>query len=74
MATVQFTGWSEGLRKVSLTELLHQHAHIPLRDAKSSVERLMDGESFTIECATFEEAQTLANEAIQLGAVCVAMP
>lgn len=70
MPKVKFKGWVQGLRKVSLTKLLQERADLSLTSAKYSVDRILDGETITIEMQTIEEANQLSKEASMLGAVC----
>ena len=65
METVIFTGWKEGLKKISLTHLLKETCVISLTQAKMLVDALVKG-VVDVKC---KEATTLLKEAKLLGAI-----
>lgn len=52
-ARVLLTGYTEGLRKVSLDLLLNRTAGVPLRQAKQHVNDLIDGQTVVIVMSTY---------------------
>lgn len=69
MAQVQITGWREGLRKVSMTRALQEHAGLGLGAAKSVTDAILDGEVVDVPCASEEIATALADRLAGLGAI-----
>ncbi|MGI4752027.1 MAG: hypothetical protein ACRYFB_15445 [Janthinobacterium lividum] len=49
MKKILFTGWRKGMNKIEFIQLLHHSAGVPLRDAKSIKDRIVDGEVIEIE-------------------------
>jgi hypothetical protein len=70
MPKVILTGWKPGLRKVSLTELLQRHVNPSLVQAMGYVDRLLNGESITVDFSYGHDAADFAREATALGAIC----
>ncbi len=70
MAKVRFTGYKDGLQKVSLTKLFRNEANQPLDIAKGKTDRLLDGDSFDVEFETVEQARLFVEKATALGAIC----
>lgn len=70
MPKVTLKRWNPGLKKVSLTKLLQEKADLSLTSAKQCVDRLLAGESVSVNVPTAEEAAQLAEEITKLGAVC----
>lgn len=73
MVIVMFVGWRAGLKKVSLTELLQHRTHLSLKEAKDSVDKLLDGQQISISCSSLTEADELVKAATALGAECKIM-
>jgi hypothetical protein len=69
MAQVRITGWETGLKKVSLTKLLQSSAGMDLVTAKNYTDRILEGETVTLELPDFDQATTLAEAMEALGAV-----
>jgi hypothetical protein len=69
MTTIRLTGWTKGLRTVSLVQAVKEYATGSLKDAKSAVDDLLEGRSVTLvipDDARREEFRRLATE---LGAI-----
>jgi hypothetical protein len=71
---VEITGWREGLRKVSLTTLLHEHAGLSLVEAKACTGRVLDGRLVALSVPSQEAADNLAARLRELGAIAFASP
>ncbi len=67
---VIMTGWEEGMKKVSLSMLQTECLGLPLKEAKSNVDRLLAGEEVELHIVTLEKAQNFVKEARSLGVVC----
>ena len=63
------TGWSPGLRKISLSDLLREDAGYSLKSAKSAVDQLLDNESVIVEFPSREAAGSFLQRAVGLGAL-----
>jgi len=74
MAVLVFSGWRPGLRKISLTNLLHSRATIPLAAAKQHVDDILDGQEVRISLADLDTAAGIARAANALGAVVALEP
>jgi len=74
MYKVIFTSWQPGLQKISLAQLLYEKADFRGPTAKECVDRLLEGEGFTVELSTVQDANDLASSATELGAVCHVEP
>jgi hypothetical protein len=74
MPTVVLTGWRPGLQKIALDKLLHYKYGLSLKDAFDSVNRCMDGERVPIYVNSLQEAENLAREATELGALVEILP
>jgi len=70
MNTVIFTGWKEGLKKISLTNLLREKAGLSLTQAKLNVDAIVDGVTIEVKCSTISKMESLVREATELGAIC----
>jgi hypothetical protein len=70
MNTVKFTGWQEGIKKITLTHLLNEKAGLSLTQAKLNVDAIIDGVTVEILCPTAKATKELFNKASQLGAIC----
>ena len=68
MPTVEISGWREGFRKISCTNLLRDVAGLSLREAKGYTDRVLDGERVTITVGTVDAATRLAAALTELGA------
>jgi len=66
---VEITGWRQGLKKVSLTEALHNHAGLGLAAAKDVTDRVLAGESVKVSVQSLEAAETLSTRLESLGAL-----
>jgi len=69
MPKVTVRRWNPGLKKVSLAKLLQEEAGLSLTSAKQCVDRLLEGQSITVE-TTAEQARQLARKIDDLGAIC----
>ena len=67
---VKLTGWVEGLKKVSLTKLQIDYFQISLNEAKTNVDRLLEGKQIEIGVKSIEKAQNFIQEAKQFGVIC----
>lgn len=65
---VIFTGWKEGIRKISLTHALHEHAGLSLTQSKLNVDAIINNITVDVWCPTREEAKNLLFKACELGA------
>ena len=74
MATVRIVGWVEGLKKISLKDLIRAYTGLSLADAKHRVDDVLSGcpVAFSFEDAKTAEAFRSAAEA--LGAECESDP
>jgi hypothetical protein len=70
MVRVTIEGWTEGLNKVELNHLLRQYAGYRLGAAKDAVDRLLAGESVTVETPDQPSAAAFCSSARVIGAVC----
>jgi hypothetical protein len=70
---VVFTGWKEGLQKVSLVELLRKHSSLSLTQAKKNVDCLVDDIQVVINCLSKDDMYILFNKAEALGVICEIM-
>ena len=70
MWRVEITGWREGLKKVSMTETLHDLGGLDLAAAKGVTDRVLDGESVAISLQSAQAAEALAARLSSLGALC----
>ena len=70
MTKVTIRGWHEGLNKVQLNHLLRKYSSMGLREAKHAVDRLLDGESLTIDSPDRDSALEFYVSARALGAEC----
>jgi hypothetical protein len=66
---VRLTGWSPGLKKVSLAKLIRESAGLPLDQAHDAVNRLLGGNVVDLSFASNDVAGRFADEARELGAV-----
>ena len=70
MPTIILKSWKPGLLKISLTKLLQEQAGLSLTASKQSVDRLLAGETISIDVATDAQAVQLAEAMTRVGAVC----
>jgi hypothetical protein len=49
MKKILFTGWRKGMNKIEFIQLLHHSASLPLTEAKSIKDRIVDGEAIEIQ-------------------------
>lgn len=60
------------MQKVSLTKLQTKYIGISLKEAKSNVDRLLDGERIELKLKSTQEAQEFVREARGIGVICEA--
>ena len=70
---VVFTGWKEGLQKVSLVEVIREHSNLTLTQAKKNVDCLVDGIQVVINCLNKDSKYILYRKAKELGVICEIM-
>ncbi len=70
MAKVILKSWREGLEKVSLTKLQVDMLGKSLKQSKSNVNLLLDGEEVVIEIDDLDLADKFLKEAEKLGVIC----
>ena len=66
---VVLAGWNVGLRTIDLIKLVRGCTPLSLAEAKSAVERLVDGEQMALTFRTTEEAQRFVEDAVEAGAI-----
>jgi ribosomal protein L7/L12 len=69
MNTVVLSSWEPGLQKVALTKLLQTSAGLSLSEAKSRVDRLLEGDHVEVLFEVASEAERFGTQASELGAV-----
>ncbi len=74
MPRLVMTGWNKGMKKVSLSMLLKEDAHLGLREAKRCVDRLLEGETVVIELPPTCEPRAMATKVRKLGIECEVQP
>lgn len=67
---VKLTGWEEGMQKISLTKLQAEYFGMPLKEAKTNVDRLLDDKEIEIDVESIEEARKFIQEARRIGVLC----
>ena len=70
MFKVHFTGYKEGIKKVSLSRLLKKEAGMTFAESKSAVDQLLLGKKFFVGISNLTLANELLNEAKNIGAIC----
>jgi hypothetical protein len=70
MTTLKMIAWNKGLQTVSLIEAVRQYSTGSLIRAKSAVERLLAGESVTLEFDSEATKDEFRKKAEALGAIC----
>ncbi|WP_430967047.1 hypothetical protein [Spongiimicrobium sp. 2-473A-2-J] len=66
---VKLTGWKEGMQKVSLTKLQITYFQMSLKEAKTNVDKLLDGEDICLQVESKEKAQSFLKEVEQIGVI-----
>ena len=66
---VVLAGWNIGLRTIDLMTLVRERTPLNLAEAKSAVERVVDGEQVVLTFRTAEEAHRFVEEAVATGAI-----
>ncbi len=69
MVKVRITNWRPGFRKVSHTKLIEEYTGFSSKLAKDYTDRILSGETVTVELPTLEAAKRFARESRELGAV-----
>lgn len=71
MVIVDVTGWRPGFKTVSFIKLIRQHGteSLDLAEAKSLVDRLLEGKRFSLNFASENEATSFVEQAEKLGAI-----
>jgi ribosomal protein L7/L12 len=71
MLIVDITGWRPGFKTVSFIKLIRQHGteSLDLAEAKSLVDRLLEGKRFSLNFVSENEAASFIHKAERLGAV-----
>jgi ribosomal protein L7/L12 len=64
---VVLKSWSPGLKKVSLTKLIREAAHLPLNEAHEAVNRLLVDEAVELALPSKRGAQRFIADARALG-------
>ena len=74
MTTVLISGWHYGFQKVNFTRLMKSDMGMTLRPAKTTTDRILDGELVELEVPD-EQVEDLFAKMTDLGAICeVAVP
>lgn len=68
MTELRITGWRTGLKKISMTDLLHTKAGLTIAAAKDATDRVLEGQLVNVSCDSPDEAASLASALIELGA------
>jgi ribosomal protein L7/L12 len=66
--TVAITGWSTGLRKVTLTALLQEYAGVGLAEAKRCTDDVLEGRPVVLAVSSRERAAELCHALREIGA------
>ncbi len=67
---VKLIGWKEGMQKISLTKLQTEYFKMSLKEAKTNVDNLLDGEEIEIDVKQKEIAQEFIQKARDIGVLC----
>ena len=70
MKTITMTGWKEGMRKISLTQLQVKLLGLSLKASKENVDKLLEGTDVVIETNYSETAEKFVREASKIGVLC----
>lgn len=68
MPLVEISGWREGFKKISCTQLLQERLGIGLAAAKAYTDQVLDGERVTVAVDPLVAAIQLADDLNALGA------
>ena len=68
MTQICISGWSPGLRKVSLTKLLQTHAGMSLGEAKAATDRVLVGQKMVFLSNSQVGPNTVVAQFIEMGA------
>lgn len=60
-----FTGWNEGMMKVSFTKLLHHDGGLTLKYSKEITDGILNSELFTIKFKDEITAKLILNKSIE---------
>lgn len=74
MAEIHITGWRPGLQKVSMTRLIREQAEVSLKTAKEHTDSVLEKKTVILSIPDEKQAQKLAYELEQIGAVVEIMP
>lgn len=69
MTTIRLTGWTKGLRTVSLVQAVNEYATGSLATAKRAVDELLDGREVTPTIPDEARREEFCRVASELGAV-----
>ena len=67
---VKLIGWREGIQKIAFVKLQVDYFQISLREAKTNVDRLLEGETIELVVPSEEKGQGFIQEAKQMGVIC----
>ena len=67
---VVYDGWSAGMKKVALTKLLREKGGLPLSEAKTVTDRVLDGERVVLDGFSDKKAAKIVRKSSELGAKC----
>jgi hypothetical protein len=70
MTILLFKGYTQDVKKISFTRLLHNKATIRLKEAKEIMDRILDDEVVELQVLDYNIANEIVNEAIKLGFIC----
>lgn len=70
MYRVTITGWKVGLKKISLNDLLREHAGYSLSQARQAVDGLLAGRSFAFDVSDERSVILFCESATAIGAIC----
>lgn len=69
MTTIRLTGWTKGLRTVSLVRAVNEYATGSLATAKRAVDELLDGREVTLTIPDEARREEFRRVASELGAI-----
>lgn len=67
---VKLIGWEEGMQKISLTKLQMEFFELSLKEAKTNVDKLLDGNTIEIEVKSDTKAKHFIRKASDIGVLC----
>lgn len=70
MTTLEMTSWKVGLQTVSLIKAVRQYSTGSLSRAKADVERLLTGETVSLQFDSESKKEQFRKEAEMLGVIC----